>query len=208
MRFSPLVPVGIAGSSFVIERELLHDPGFFGRRHTRASCLAAHAATIEHWTCQTRIGEKEYPQEWTLADNRMFAPKGKGSLSLVYSSDQVAVAYVRNQNDKPPAITHVFVFDKRAGKIIEYDDLQAGLAQSWGGKVEPVIQIFRVGDWTKFQTQTLSKLFETLTGRKATPDEMREMHEELNKRAGGNDLSSSPSVHERRKNGAISNADI
>ena len=57
-----------------------------------ASCVTARAATIEHWTCQEKIGDKQYEQQWTLADNRMFAPKGKGSMPLIYNSDQVAVA--------------------------------------------------------------------------------------------------------------------
>lgn len=91
-------------------------------------CGAACASSIEHWTCRYsfRAG-KEFQQEWTIADNRMFAPKGKGSMSLVYNNDQVAVAYIRLQGTS----TNVLVLDKQGGKIIEYfDEITAGIDPS------------------------------------------------------------------------------
>lgn len=105
-----------------------------------AFCAATHAASIEHWGCQERFSSKEYWQEYTLADNRMFAPNGKGSWPLVYNSDQVAVAYMRLQKDKSPVFTHIYVLDKRAGKIIWYDDTGAVATEGWSR--EPTIWIF------------------------------------------------------------------
>jgi hypothetical protein len=105
-----------------------------------ASCVTAHTAAIEHWICQERIGDKQYEQQWTLADNRMFAPKGKGSMPLIYNSDQVAVAYLLSQKNGQ-AISYIFVFDKNAGKIIEYDDLLAAVNKGAYGEVEPGVQI-------------------------------------------------------------------
>lgn len=104
-----------------------------------ASCVETLAASIEHWRCQERFVEKEYPQEYTLADNRMFAPKGKGSWPLVYNSDQVAVAYLRLRLDKNQESTNVFVLDKQAGKLIWYDDTAAVSAEHWSH--EPSILI-------------------------------------------------------------------
>ena len=100
-----------------------------------ASCGATYASSLEHWTCQERIGYKEWPQEYTLADNRMFAPKGKGSWPLVYNSAEVAVAYLRLQGNAPPVATFVYVLDKRSGKMIWYDD---GLGMA---NIEPDIHI-------------------------------------------------------------------
>jgi hypothetical protein len=106
-----------------------------------ASYVATHAASIEHWTCQERLLKKEYPQEYTLADNRMFVPKGKGSWPLVYNSDQVAVAYLRLHTDSSPATTHVYVLDKLVGKLILYDDTRPVAAEHWSHDVEPEILI-------------------------------------------------------------------
>jgi hypothetical protein len=106
-----------------------------------ASCVATRAASIEHWTCQERLLKKEYPQEYTLADNRMFAPKGKGSWPLIYNNDQVAIAYLRLQTDSSPATTHVYVLDKLAGKLILYDDTRPVAAEHWSHDVEPGILI-------------------------------------------------------------------
>jgi len=105
-----------------------------------ASCVTAHTAAIEHWICQEKIGDKQYEQQWTLADNRMFAPKGKGSMPLIYNSDQVAVAYLLSQKNGQ-AISYIFVFDKNAGKIIEYDDLLAAVDKGAYGEMDPGVQI-------------------------------------------------------------------
>jgi hypothetical protein len=100
----------------------------------------ACAADIEHWTCQVHLGSKVYPQDYTLADNRLFAPKGKGSWSLVYNSDDTAFAYIRMPN-KDTAMTDILVLDKHAGKMIWCNDSSATAMFRIAPETDPSVQV-------------------------------------------------------------------
>lgn len=105
-----------------------------------AGLVPTRAEDIEHWTCQLRLGNKVYPQDYTLAENRLFAPKGKGSWSLVYNSNDTAFAYIRLPS-KDTATTDILVLDKHAGKMIWYNDLVATAMFRTAPQADAAIQI-------------------------------------------------------------------
>lgn len=102
--------------------------------------VPARAASVEHSTCQVRLGSKIYPQDYTLVDNRLFAPKGKGSWSLVYNSEDIAFAYIRLPS-KDMATTDILVLDKRAGRMIWNNDLVAAAEYRSAPQADPTVEI-------------------------------------------------------------------
>jgi len=100
------------------------------------STTPARAGSIEHWRCQDRLGSKTFSQDYTLADNRMFAPKGKGSWFLVYNSDETAFAYIRWPG-KNGATNDIMVLDKRAGKLVHFNDGLAKSSFKWNPDMNP-----------------------------------------------------------------------
>jgi hypothetical protein len=88
--------------------------------------LSASAGQSERWSCK---GDDPpgYTGDWTIAENRMFAVKGKGAYALISNSPSVAVAYELHQSGKKaPVISYVIVLDKAGGQMIQFDDIVAG----------------------------------------------------------------------------------
>jgi hypothetical protein len=112
-----------------------------GPKRLRSVCVGAvfllysapiSASVAEHWSC----AESKYTQEWTITDDRMFAPKGKGYLPVIMNTPQVAVAYL---TASVPGHVMIHVLDKIAGKMVIYDNLAAAVANGDYGKVAPDI---------------------------------------------------------------------
>lgn len=102
--------------------------------------LPVHAAPAEHWRCQGHIGTYVFTNDWTLVDNRMFIPKGKGSYSLVYNNDSVAVSYVM-RTINGVTITDMFVIDKRNRKILNFDNVVTAALQGKYGSPDADVKI-------------------------------------------------------------------
>ena len=79
------------------------------------------AAEIEHWTC----GDSSRKTVWTIAENRMFAAKGKGSLQVASNSPSMTVAYDLHRSSDNKPISYVYVLDKVGRRLVIYDDVTA-----------------------------------------------------------------------------------
>lgn len=69
-------------------------------------------------------------------DNRMFAPKGKGSMPVILNTPQVATAYFEG---KLAGHVIVYVLDKIAGKMVTYDNLTASVTRNAYGESDPEV---------------------------------------------------------------------
>lgn len=77
----------------------------------------ASGSEVEHWTCS----DGKDTQNWTIVDNRMFAPNGKGSLQLLMNTPQVAVSCIELSEERP--VFEILVLDKVAGKMLSFDNI-------------------------------------------------------------------------------------
>lgn len=82
-----------------------------------------------------QIGAKAFTQDWIISETKMTGVNEKEGLSLIYDSNQVVVAYSLTQKKGLPVTSFVYVLDKIAGKMINYDDLQAAVTAGAYGNV-------------------------------------------------------------------------
>lgn len=105
---------------------------------TAAILVAVNSAwpsEIERWTCHDVYG----PTTWTIAENRMFVAKGKGSLQVVSNTPTATVAYSLTLRGGS-AISWVLMLDKVGHKLIEYDDSVAAIFKgTYSEPIEPKI---------------------------------------------------------------------
>jgi hypothetical protein len=106
---------------------------------TWLSSSSASSSVVEHWACDEKYGTKEWTQEWTIVENRMFAPKGKGSIPVIMNTPQVAVAYMDYDGPRLGGIVTIYVLDKIAGKMVTYDNSDDVILKRAYGKIDPKI---------------------------------------------------------------------
>jgi ethanolamine utilization microcompartment shell protein EutS len=85
----------------------------------------------ERWSC---ADSNKKMQEWVIVENKMFVPKGRGSLTLTLNTSAVAVAHL---SLKYGAIW-IIVLDKQSGRLTEYNTISAASLHS-DQPVEPMI---------------------------------------------------------------------
>lgn len=99
---------------------------------------SAQSAELERWICKGDYGDTI----WTIADNRMFAAKGKGALQVAANSPSLTVAYILSKNDKNDVISYVYILDKQDRKLIVYNDMIAAIFKgTLGQPFEPKVSV-------------------------------------------------------------------
>jgi hypothetical protein len=76
----------------------------------------------ETWSCETELAGKSQKQEWIIAGDRMFSPKGKGHLQVAHNDDHVVVGFFRNWDSKTRSSFQVII-EKTTGTYVEMNDI-------------------------------------------------------------------------------------
>jgi hypothetical protein len=79
------------------------------------------ATNAETWSCDFKMNEKTYPQQWTVSNGRMTTPHGKGYFRVTKDDDQVLMAFLKIRNQSNDPILNLIVIDKKTGSYFDID---------------------------------------------------------------------------------------
>jgi hypothetical protein len=99
------------------------------------------AAIAETWSCDLKINEKPYTQQWTISNGRMTAPHGKGYFRVTQNDDHVLIAFSKlgNQSDNPAL--NLIIIDKKTGSYFDIDTIvMSAMGRAYDDTPEPTVK--------------------------------------------------------------------
>jgi hypothetical protein len=86
--------------------------------------LINYSANAETWSCTVKMetpeGYTEYIQEWTIAEDRMRAPRGRGFYRVILNDENSIVAFIKWGDD--PLVMNYVIINRMTGAYLEINN--------------------------------------------------------------------------------------
>jgi hypothetical protein len=97
-------------------------------------------AIAETWSCELKMNEKPFTQQWTISNGRMTAPNGKGYFRVARNDDQILMAFAKLGNQSENPALNLIIIDKKTGGYFDIDTIvMSAMGKAYDDVSEPTV---------------------------------------------------------------------